>query len=144
MIEIAVATEPAMIAAAFAVRRAVFCQEQGIAEASEFDEHDATAEHMVAIEDDRIVGALRWRRYGGAGKAKIERVAVVPEARGRRVASQMLARLLARLDTLEVGESMLHAQLTAMNVYRRLGFVAEGEVFDEDGIDHMAMRRVRP
>ncbi len=34
----------------------------------------------------------------------------------------------------------LHAQTHALGFYARLGFAAFGDVFDEDGIPHKAMR----
>lgn len=37
---------------------------------------------------------------------------------------------------------VLHAQCHAQNFYARAGFVPEGEVYDEAGIDHIPMRRV--
>ena len=67
---------------AFAIRRAVFVQEQGVAEALEFDEHDAQARHLLALRDGEPVGTLRVRWPDRARTAKIERVAVLPAAVG--------------------------------------------------------------
>ena len=44
---------------AFALRREVFVIEQQIAEAEEFDAHDLTARHLVAVKDGQVVGTLR-------------------------------------------------------------------------------------
>jgi ElaA protein len=40
-------------------------------------------------------------------------------------------------------EARLHAQTVAQDFYARLGFVAFGPEFEEDGIPHVAMRRPR-
>jgi predicted GNAT family N-acyltransferase len=128
-------------AAAFAVRRAVFIEEQGVSEAGELDEHDAVATHLVAEVDGRAVGTLRWRPIDDGAVVKIERVAVLAEARGQRVGEAMMRYLLARLDGERVGETVLHAQLRVADFYRRLGYAAEGEPFDDEGIPHIAMRR---
>ena len=38
-------------------------------------------------------------------------------------------------------EVMLHAQVSAIGFYRRAGFEAHGERFEEAGIGHLEMRR---
>jgi predicted GNAT family N-acyltransferase len=40
-----------------------------------------------------------------------------------------------------MGEVHLHAQCSAISFYERAGFTVCGEVFDEAGIPHRAMRR---
>lgn len=130
--------------AAFALRLRVFCDEQGVERALEIDAHDATAHHVVALEGGRVVGTLRWRPLADAPCVKIERVAVGPEARGRGIGAMLMQHVLERLDALPtVAASILHAQTHAIRLYERLGYVAEGAPFDEDGIRHVAMRRPR-
>ena len=41
-----------------------------------------------------------------------------------------------------VKEITLHAQLTAKEFYARLGYREEGDIFEEAGIAHVAMRKV--
>lgn len=129
-------------AAAFAIRKAVFVDEQKVPLADEFDAHDATCGHLLAIAAEGPVGTLRWRSLGG--EVKIERVAVLAAARGAGVGKALLAHLLARLDREGVAGCVLHAQTHATGFYARLGFLAEGGVFEEDGIPHRRMRRRRP
>jgi predicted GNAT family N-acyltransferase len=38
-------------------------------------------------------------------------------------------------------EIVLHAQVAVAGFYRRCGYVEEGDLFDEAGIPHIAMRR---
>lgn len=40
-----------------------------------------------------------------------------------------------------LSEVVLHAQLSAMGSYDRLGYAPEGEVFAEAGIPHVVMRK---
>ncbi len=67
---------------AFAVRRTVFVDEQGVDEEIEWDEHDepdADATHFVAYDDGDVVGAARFRVVEGDDEpvtGKVERVAV--------------------------------------------------------------------
>ncbi len=130
--------------AAFALRISVFCDEQGVDPALEIDAHDATAHQVVALDRGRVVGTLRWRTLGDAPCVKIERVAVARDARGQGVGATLMRHVLAQLDALPgIEASILHAQTQAKRFYERLGYVAEGGPFDEEGIRHVAMRRPR-
>lgn len=130
-------------AACFAIRSAVFCDEQGVAPEAELDEHDATATHLLALVDGRPVGAMRWRVVGsgaGPGKAKIERVAVVRAGRGQGIGAALMAVALRQAAEAGLAEAVLHAQTSAEAFYLRLGFVTEGGIFLEEGIEHVRMR----
>jgi predicted GNAT family N-acyltransferase len=139
-----IAATPAERDAALALRLAVFCDEQGVPRELEVDAHDPTATHVVALIDDRAVGTLRWRPICGGARAKIERVAVAQEARGQGIGDALMRFALRQLDARLFKDTVLHAQLHAQHFYARLGYAAEGEPFDEDGIPHIRMRRPRP
>ena len=126
--------------ACFAIRIAVFVEEQGVALREELDEHDAAATQLLAVEDGRPLGTLRWR-VPTPGTAKIERVAVLREARGLGLGSLLMDRALAMIGAAGLRSSVLNAQTAATDFYRRLGFVPEGAPFDEAGIEHIRMRR---
>jgi predicted GNAT family N-acyltransferase len=126
--------------ACFAIRIAVFVDEQGVPADAELDGHEPAATHLLASSRGRPVGTLRWRVVP-AGTAKIERVAVLREARSLGVGRALLAEALRQAAaTPAITEAVLHAQTHAQAFYRRFGFVAEGEPFDEDGIEHVRMR----
>ncbi len=80
----------------------------------------------------------------GAGPA-IGRVLVVPRYRGQQLARALMQRALQeiaqRFGPLPV---CLSAQVYLRDFYAGLGFVAQGEVYDEDGIAHQHMRREWP
>lgn len=139
-----VARSPAERAEVLALRMAVFVHEQGVPAELEVDVFEDEAEHAVARLDGRIVGCLRWRRIGSDGTAKIERVAVRPEARRRGVARTLLRWIVARLDGLGLGPLVLDAQLRAQGLYAELGFRPEGAPFVEAGILHQRMVRAGP
>lgn len=124
---------------AFAIRRRVFVEEQGVPLALEFDQHDAAARHLLARIEQRPVGTLRVRFQDGT--AKIERVAVVAEARGLKVGRQLVLAALDLAERAGAGEGLLHAQVQAQGFYAALGFTAFGGTFIEDGILHVRMRR---
>ena len=131
---------PAELEQAFAIRSAVFVREQGVGEALEFDGLDDHARHLLALRDGEAVGTLRVRSLDAGRTAKIERVAVVPAARGSSIGRALVEAALAMARTERAEAASLHAQTAAQGFYAKLGFVAVGREFMEDGIPHIAMR----
>ncbi len=132
---------PTDLEPAFAIRREVFIDEQGIDREVEFDGLDDGCDHLLAVLDDRPVGTLRLRMVDRGRIAKIERVAVIEAARGRHVGVRLIGDALERARQLGATAALLHAQTRVEGFYARLGFVAFGDVFEEDGIPHIAMRK---
>ena len=124
---------------AFAIRRAVFVEEQRIALDLEFDASDAAARHLLATVDGEAAGTLRIRILDG-GIAKIERVAVLAAQRRHRVGRALMVAALDLAGAAGAREALVHAQTVVQGFYAGLGFVARGEVFEEDGIAHIEMR----
>jgi predicted GNAT family N-acyltransferase len=85
---------------------------------------------------------VRW--LDGGRTAKIERVAVLPGARGSKVGRALLDAALALARSAGADTARLHAQTTVQGFYGKLGFVASGPEFMEDGILHVAMRLSLP
>jgi predicted GNAT family N-acyltransferase len=117
------------------IRRAVFVEEQGIAESDEWDEADATATHLLVTLNRDPVGTGRLLATG-----KIGRLAVLGSARRRGIGSLMLRRLVELGRARGLDGVYLHAQATALEFYAAHGFSAEGPEFDEAGIRHRRMR----
>lgn len=132
-------TSPSERQAAFAIREAVFVDEQKVDLPLEFDGLDDDADHLLATLGGQPVGTLRLRRIDER-TGKIERVAVLKEARGQAIGAALVKAALDQLHERGFAEAKLHAQTYALDFYAKLGFVAYGEVFDEDGIPHKAMR----
>lgn len=128
---------------AFRVRRAVFVDEQGVSPAAEIDGHEAAARHFVAVVAGEAVGAARWRWYL-PGVAKLERFAVLPGYRQHGLGRSLLAAVIADVREAGAREAVLHAQIAAVGLYRRAGFIGFGPAFVEEGIDHQAMRLALP
>jgi predicted GNAT family N-acyltransferase len=124
---------------AFELRFEVFVDEQGVPRELEVDELDPGATHLVAIRDEQVIGTLRMLEHEGA--AKIGRVAVRAAARGAGVGARLMDRAAAIAAERGFAEIVLHAQVAVAGFYRRLGYVEEGDRFDEAGIPHIAMRK---
>jgi len=126
--------------AALDIRHRVFCVEQGVSKAEEFDGRDRECRHYLARLNGAPVGAARTRPLDG-GAAKVERVAVLSEHRGRGIGRALMDRTVDDLVKAGLASVVVHAQCHAEPFYRSLGFVTEGGVFDEAGIPHVRMVR---
>ena len=130
-------------AEAQAIRTAVFVDEQKVPVAIERDAADAGAVHALAR--NRLGLAVGTGRLLGADApgdpARIGRMAVSRALRGANIGRELLEALMAAAGRRGDAEVMLHAQVSAIGFYRRAGFVAHGERFEEAGIGHLEMRR---
>ncbi|MGI6642185.1 MAG: GNAT family N-acetyltransferase [Limnochordia bacterium] len=124
---------------ALAVRMKVFVEEQKVPVEEEHDHLDAEAVHFGAFSDGEIIGTGRIVPRGTV--AKVGRVAVLPQYRGMRVGYRLMEAMLEWAGKRGFTEAILGAQLQAIGFYERLGFVPEGDVFDDAGIPHRQMRR---
>ena len=123
-------------AAAALIRRAVFVDEQRVPPQLELDAHDALALHALAREPcGRAIGTGRLLADGHIG-----RIAVLREQRGRGIGAALMRALMAAARERGHRQVVLSAQTHAEEFYRRLGFVAEGGVFDDAGLPHRRMR----
>ena len=78
---------------------------------------------------------------GPGHPARIGRMAVSRGLRGAHIGREMLEALMAEAGRRGDTEVALHAQVSAIGFYRRAGFAAHGEPFEEAGIGHQEMRR---
>jgi predicted GNAT family N-acyltransferase len=122
-----------------AIRYAVFCEEQQVPLDLEWDEHENVCEHVLAEVAGVPFGAARVRPYK-PGVFKVERVAVLKEARGQGIGLFIMAEIMRRLADRKAAAVVLNAQTQVEAFYHRLGFVSEGEHFMEAGIPHVHMR----
>jgi predicted GNAT family N-acyltransferase len=150
-VEVRVAQSEADRDAAFAVRRRVFVTEQSVPEELEFDERDAGAEHFVALLDGVPAGAGRMIVIGvepGAGPGRamtgtglLGRLAVDKAARGMGLGRLLVRAIEQRAAERGLAAVELHAQTGACGFYQQLGYVPYGDLFFEDGIEHISMRK---
>ncbi|RQO70425.1 GNAT family N-acetyltransferase [Pedobacter sp. KBW06] len=119
----------------FAIRKTVFVEEQNCPPELEW-EHEEESVHFLALIDNQPCGACRWRKTDNG--YKLERFAVLKEFRGKRIGQALVAAALSDLPE-DAHYIYLNAQLTAMPLYARFGFVAEGPQFEEAGIQHFKM-----
>jgi len=121
------------------IRHQVFVAEQNVPLDEEIDNLDAEAstQHLLCYLEKKPIACARLLANGQIG-----RMAVLAEHRGCGVGLMML-RTLLRHRLAEVGDHpnppFLHAQLHAIDFYRKAGFIETGEVFMDAGIPHRNM-----
>lgn len=117
------------------IREPVFVQEQQVPVEEEWDEMDPQCHHVIARDNQhRPIGTGRL-----TPQHKIGRMAVLREWRGKGVGEAMLLALIAKARELGLRKVSLNSQVGALGFYEKFGFVAEGQRFEEAGIEHQAM-----
>ena len=139
-IKIEIVTYAEYLAPIKAIRTKVFQEEQGITPELEFDGLDHTATHLLAYVDGKPVGTARIRSID-ENTIKIERLAVLPEARSKGIGKQLTQKALAFAQEHHYQTAILNSQLYIKSLYEKLGFSQVGEVFDEAGIPHIKMEQ---
>jgi predicted GNAT family N-acyltransferase len=134
-LEIAVTDD---LASCHLLRRVVFIEEQGVSEAEELDDLDGTSIHILATENDIPIGTARMQIKGAV--AKIGRVCVLKAHRGTGLGAELIrAAIEEARQQPGVTTAKLGAQIQALGFYEKLGFIAQGPIFDDAGIDHREM-----
>jgi putative N-acetyltransferase (TIGR04045 family) len=129
------------LAAHFDVRRRVFVDDQRLFSGSDRDERDVLAGtlHAVGLADGAVAGAVRLYRLDDAGLWQGDRLAVLPEARVRR-----LGALLVGFAVETAGERGGHTmvariQLPNVRFFEHLGWHADGAPGPYHGVMHQPM-----
>ena len=118
----------------FALRKAVFIDEQCVPADLEMDDLDPICQHVLAWKDGIAVGTGRIAPDG-----RIGRMAVSASCRGQGIGRDILNGLMRMGRDMGVERLYMSAQCQAIPFYEKAGFVASGPVFDDAGIDHRLM-----
>jgi predicted GNAT family N-acyltransferase len=123
------------------IRHDVFVLEQQVSAEDEWDGLDETAVHFLAVDElsGQAVGTARFLLSG-----KITRMAVRLPYRQRGVGSHLLTAVLRNAADCGFQRVYLDAQTSALGFYRKFGFIPEGDVFWDAGIEHIRMTKDDP
>lgn len=144
------ATEPAHMEAALALRFAVFVGEQGVSPEGERDTLDQAPDtvHFLALSSEgpsfggpgEVVGVGRLLGPGADGHPHIGRVAIARDQRrsgvGRALMDAIEREALARFGEGGAVTVALSAQVQAIPFYEAIGYVIVGEPYLDEGIWH--------
>lgn len=133
-------TNQSDFAICMAIRMEVFVFEQDVPADIEWDAFDRTSTHFFARADGKPVATARLRDENGI--AKIERMAVRKDYRGKGVGDALLNRVMETAKNKGLPKARLSAQTHAVPFYEKLGFEVVSDEYMEAGIPHRAMERV--
>lgn len=108
----------------------------------DMDGLDKQAHHLAGWVDGKLVASTRILPAGVAypGYPSIGRVVTAPEARGKAYGVELMKESLIRLKELYGNVPVkIGAQLYLKRFYESFGFKQSGEVYLEDGIEHIPM-----
>ena len=133
-------SETTFIEKAFEIRRIVFVVEQNCPPELEY-ENEEICQHYLAYYKGTPAATARFRKTDLG--YKLERFAVLKEYRKKGIALSLVNRLLD--DVKDFGKLIyLHAQVEAMPLYAKAGFVPTGPQFEEADIQHFKMIYDKP
>lgn len=132
---------------ALAIREVVFIEEQRVPEGIERDAEDAKAYHLLAMHKGHAIGTGRLVQLGEpppgetGSWAQVGRMAVLQASRKLGVGSMLLKTLEAEAKRRGAAGILLHAQLIALEFYKKHGYQPVGAVFEEAGMPHLEMQK---
>ncbi|MFC3414687.1 GNAT family N-acetyltransferase [Algoriphagus hitonicola] len=105
------------------------------------DDKDQKCHHVLLYADNQLAGYCRLVPAGISYKeVAIGRVVSAPDFRGKGMGRKVMELGIDYCQKLYGPCNIrLGAQTYALNFYKSLGFVPEGETYDEDGIEHIEM-----
>jgi len=133
--EVRIATTQKELVDHFMVRGQVFIIGQQIDWDIEFDGLDDECVLFNAYIDHQIVGAARLYHN------KVGRVATLQEHRNKGVGKALMDAIESYAKETGMPKLILNAQLYVRDFYLKLGYLEEGEIFQEADIDHIKMTK---
>jgi ElaA protein len=105
------------------------------------DSKDQNCHHLLLYQANQLAACARLLPPGlYYAQMSIGRIVTSPAARGTGLGKELVATAIATCYHLfGNGPIKIGAQLYAKAFYEKLGFSQVGEVYDEDGIDHIHM-----
>lgn len=122
------------------IRKQVFILEQGVSAADEWDGGDKTAMHFVLSTPAAPIACARLLQHTD-GRHQIGRMAVLKHYRKQGYGRQLIQAIIDYHLNADKHPSplFLHAQLQALDFYKREGFIEQGEEFLDAEIVHKTM-----
>ncbi|MGI2326763.1 GNAT family N-acetyltransferase [Planococcus sp. YIM B11945] len=127
---------------AFAIRKEVFVNEQGVPAEDEFDQFDVLnkgCEHVLVYSDNQAVGTGRIRFVDKVGK--LERICILEPFRKFGLGKSVILALEEIAEEHCAKQVKLHGQIQAEGFYQKLSYHTASAVFLEDGIPHILMMK---
>ena len=127
----------------FKLRIEVFTFEQNCPIEEEFDFYDnlnSESTQFIVEKNSECIGTARITYYS-KDKIKIERVCIKKDKRELKFGTELMKRMHNKLINDEVRIVEISAQISAINFYKKLGYIEEGDKYIEAGIEHIKMKK---
>ncbi|KRG15979.1 GNAT family N-acetyltransferase [Lederbergia galactosidilytica] len=124
---------------AFYVRKKVFVEEQKVPLELEIDEFENESAHFILYNHDKPIGAGRFRMVEDFGK--IERICILSSSRALGAGKKVMEAIEGFARKKAIQQLKLHAQITAIPFYEKLGYMVCSEEFMDAGIPHKTMTK---
>ncbi len=119
------------------IRKTVFIKEQKVPEDLEWDEFDEQCMHILVTDNHHSpIACGRIKPDGHIG-----RMAVLKAYRKMGIGTAILKALLNSAAEQNITAVFLHAQITAISFYEKLGFEISSKTFLDANIPHKTMRK---
>ena len=121
------------------IRQKVFKEEQNVPyEDDEIYEEEISAKSYLITIGEKPIGTIRYRQLEEG--FKIERFAILKEYRGQGRGTKafkfFVEMIAAKYNPCKI---YFHSQYYIKEMYAKLGFIEEGDIFEEAGIKHIKM-----
>jgi predicted GNAT family N-acyltransferase len=102
---------------------------------------DAQYTHLAAFNTaEEAIGTVLLSGESNI-QARARQVAVRADMQGQGIGAKLMAYAEAEATMRGFAEMILHARNSAVHFYASIGYVAEGDFFEEAGIPHIFMRK---
>jgi ElaA protein len=107
----------------------------------DMDNKDLVCHHVMGWEEKQLLGYSRILRAGiSYVESSIGRIVSSPAARGMGIGRELMSESIQAIYRLHgKGDIRIGAQYYLKEFYESYGFVQTGEIYSEDGIDHIEM-----
>lgn len=122
------------------LRYKVLLEPLGLKFLDSFRDKEAAYLHIGCIEslDDKLVGGLILAPVNDK-KIRLMQVAVDPVYQGEGIGRQLVAYAEKRAQEAGFTKIVMHAMLSVVNFYEKLGYKQEGDLFEEQGLTFAKM-----
>lgn len=121
------------------IRKAVFVQEQNVAQDLEIDADESKCTYFNVYQDNQAIATARISPTEDNG-VHIQRVAVLKDFRHQQLGSDLIQYIIQYARENNYKYAILGAQDHAQAFYKKLGFEVIGEQYTEVGIFHHDMK----
>lgn len=142
MYEVKIVTNQNELDLAFAIRKLVFVDEQGVPAHLELDDQDEHSVHFIVFDEttNEGVGAARLRTIE-SNIGKVERVCILKEHRGKNLGFLIMKAVEQYAFSKGLDKLKLHAQSYAIPFYEKISYSVTSPEFLDAGIPHRTMEK---